>query len=239
MLGRDALALYSVLDPDHEDANKVVLDCMLQADVGAAERRLLLARLRALAAEPALDLPTAIDAETTFAWTIGNDAIGVPRAVAMPDGIRVSIASGLGGWLLLRAMLENGAVSGSVRFALPDGSHLDAEVSLDLGRLTGPWETGPILCEPSKSMVRATNRIDRAVALTDLVVWGEAGAPAQIVAEITISTAGTVTNVDFAPAITNDAVGPCLRRTLKGLKFGGKRPKADMSVKFPLKIQSL
>jgi serine/threonine protein kinase len=67
---------------------------------------------------------------------------------------------------------------------------------------------------------------------------GDANAPPQIIAAVTISTAGVVTDVDFDPPITNDAVGPCLRKAFKAMKFS-KKPKSDVSVRIPLKIQTL
>ncbi len=67
---------------------------------------------------------------------------------------------------------------------------------------------------------------------------GQAGAPSVVNATLTISTAGKVTEVGFEPTLSNGAVNQCLYRTFKAFRFS-KKPKADMTVKIPLKIQTI
>ncbi|MBC7793924.1 MAG: serine/threonine protein kinase [Clostridia bacterium] len=64
----------------------------------------------------------------------------------------------------------------------------------------------------------------------------EKKAPDKVDAQLTIDTSGKVSDVSFAPIITEPTVGRCLEKTLRGLKFH-KHPVNDFKATIPLRIQ--
>ena len=96
-------------------------------------------------------------------------------------------------------------------------------------------EKGPLTgADIQEALQKNSGNIVRCLA----TLKGDATAPAQIIAAVTISVSGAVTDASFDPPVANPSVGPCLRKAFKSMKFG-KKPKAEMSVKIPLKIQTL
>ena len=65
---------------------------------------------------------------------------------------------------------------------------------------------------------------------------GQAGAPSEVVATVTVSAAnGRITEVLLKPSVSADA---CLRRQLQSLSFK-HRPSKNFKLKIPLNIQVL
>ncbi|HJR58145.1 MAG TPA: hypothetical protein VJ813_02050, partial [Vicinamibacterales bacterium] len=166
---RPAVAVYSALDAANTANNRVVFHATLQPDLPPHERRLLRTRLAARARDPQIELPTEIQAECDYVWTLGAGASVEPRVIKAPDGFQVTLATDLAGALLVKTMLQTAGVSGTVGFLLPDGTRFQSLLHLDLGRVTGPWETGPIEIAISNGRARLTNRIERPVEVSDLL----------------------------------------------------------------------
>lgn len=168
---RPAIAVYSALDAANPANNRVVFHATLQPDVPAHERRSLRTRLLAHARDPQIEYPTEIPADCSYVWTLGSGASVDPRVLKTPDGFQVTLATDLAGALLVRTMLQTAGVSGTAAFQLPDGTRLQTLLSVDLRDVIGPWDTGPIEISAASGRARLTNRIERPVEVSDLLIF--------------------------------------------------------------------
>ena len=168
---RPAVAVYSALDPVNAGNNRVVFHATLQPDVPPDERRALRARLRAESPNPQVEFPTEITADWDYVWTLGAGASVAATALRTPDGFQVTLATDLAGALLVKTMLQTAGVSCAASFRLADGTRLQTLLSLDLREITGPWENGPIEIALTDGRARLTNRIERPVEVSDLLVF--------------------------------------------------------------------
>jgi hypothetical protein len=185
---RPCIILYSVFDSLTPANNRVMLSAALQPDIPLFARRELLFKLSAYARDPIIHYPTEIESEVEYAWTIGSGLMIEPNAVKTPDAFQVTLTSDLAGALLLCNMLERHGVHGSVRFKLSDGSSLQTNLTLELGRMTGPWVSGPLEISPTQGEVRLVNKIERKVTVSDLVVSDGTGATTRIPVEKDLSS---------------------------------------------------
>ena len=112
----------------------------------------------------------------------------------------------------------------SVTCAAPvEPSHNDARPAASAAALTG--------VEIQAVVQRASSQI-----ATCLQNFEGKKAPDKVDAQLTIDTSGKVSDVNFAPTITEPTVAKCLDKTLRGLKFH-KHPVNDFKATIPLRIQ--
>lgn len=170
-----AIIVYSVLDPENEANNRIVFQASLQPNLPPYLRREILATLTAHASDPVIEYPTEITSGVEYAWTVDQSINVEPTVVRTPDAMQVSLSTDLPGAFLLRTLLENGGVFGSVTFKLPDGTQLQSNLMLDLRRITGPWEPGPLQVETAGGNARLTNCINSPVDVSDLRAYPASG----------------------------------------------------------------
>ena len=167
---RPAVTVYSSLDLTTPSNNRVVYLATLQPDIPPHLRRRLAERLRSEAASPVIEYPTQVPAEASYEWTVGSALQVDCRVVKAPDHFQVSLATDLAGALLLRTMIESAGVHGVARFRFGDGTVLESSLSLELHDITGPWESGPAEAKPDGNGVLITNRIERPLDVSEVVV---------------------------------------------------------------------
>ncbi len=167
---RPVVAVYSSIDIAEPANNRVIFHATLQPDIPPFVRRELRTRLLAHAREPVVEYPTEVQADLDYAWTVDRSIKVEPSAVRTPDSFQVTLATDLAGALLVRTLLQAGGVHGSVSLRLPDGSVLQSPLMLGLDAITGPWETGPVETARVDGNLRLTNRTERTVDVSDLLV---------------------------------------------------------------------
>jgi hypothetical protein len=167
---RPALLLHALVDPDHPADNWAVIQATLQPDIPPDARAVLLARLADYAREPVLQLPTEVDCQMSFTWTLDPSLAITVTALQRADGIAVSLSADLAHTLLLRDLLRTEGVPGRASLTFPDGSTLATSLLLALDTLTGPLSSGPVETALQSGLATLTNRIERPVAVSDLLV---------------------------------------------------------------------
>jgi hypothetical protein len=160
--------LYSDEDPLRALATPIVFTAELQPDIAPHARRALDLKLALLAQTPVIEYPTAIECDVAFVFH-AMDSTPV-TAFRTPDSFSVSVACTAADWPLLFTRLQTGGVVGQVRFGLGDGTELSSILSVDLRHVSGPWTGGPVSCDVTAGSVRLTNRIDRPVAVHEMLI---------------------------------------------------------------------
>lgn len=177
---RPAIYLYSTLDPDHPETDRCVLMASLQPDLSPDQRHRIDAALKRLHPAPLLDLINAIDCTVEHSDWLAGMAPDVERSW---DGFQVTLATDPAGALMLQEMLKHGGANASLTFTLPDGAGFTSTLALDLNRLTGPWDGGPLQLAQDGANAVLTNRIQSPVDLSDLAVLDAGGALTMLPAE--------------------------------------------------------
>jgi hypothetical protein len=199
-----AIALYAVLDPDDDTKNRVMVEAALEADLPPYSRRELLLELASYARAPELDYPTEMASDLRFVWGLPGGLAIEPQAFRVPNGLQASIATDIAGALLLRDLLAGASVQAAVTFEMPDGVLLPSLLELNLGQITGPWETGPFEMTLRNDSLELINRIERPVDLIEILVLPPGGEPSRLPVERRI-TPGSAHAVSV-PAGTTDAL---------------------------------
>ncbi|UBV44110.1 hypothetical protein LAJ19_14980 (plasmid) [Deinococcus taeanensis] len=161
---RPAVYLYSSIDPNEPANSRCMVMGRLQADLIPFERAALLGALRTRHRDPTLEYLNEINADCEIAFSIPATS-GAPlevNAVRLWDGFQVTIRSDVDGVPPLRAMLETGALVGTARFTLPDGTRINTDLHLDLRRVVGPSAGGAVQPDVTDGRLHLTNRAERA-----------------------------------------------------------------------------
>lgn len=170
---RPAILVYSTVDPDAPANNRCVVLASLIPDVSPAKQQALLRSLAALAQQPVLTLVNEIDAELEYVWPLPASSGMDVRVAKLFDSFQISIGTGIDAMPQLQAMLRTSGLLGTVHYRLPDGSALECALSLDLNRIIGPLPDGPVQVTLQRPNATLTNRIERAVDVSDVAI--EAG----------------------------------------------------------------
>lgn len=177
---RPAIYLYSTVDADVPANNRCVLMATLQPDLTPDQRHRIDAVLATLHKTPVLDEITAIDCAVKQSdWLAGL----APEVARLWDGFQVTLSTDPAGALMLQEMLKHGGAAATVTFTLADGATLSSALQLDLNRLTGPWDGGPVQVAADGASAVLTNRIERPVDVSDLAVLDAGGAVAHVAVE--------------------------------------------------------
>jgi hypothetical protein len=168
---RPVILVYSTLDAERPEMNRVFFDATLQPDLPADARRALLARLASMAQQPIIEYPTEIASTVQYSWTVDARINVAPSVRQAPDSFQVTLATDIPGTLLLRSMLEVGGIHGGARFTLPDGSELSTQLLLELASITGPWPQGPVSVKVSGGTAQLRNAIERPVTVSELRLY--------------------------------------------------------------------
>lgn len=172
---RPAILLYSTLDPTTPANNQAVIMATLEPDLPAYVRRDLQTRLAAHSHTPLLDEVTQIESQLAYTWAVSAAAQVQPQAAKLWDSFQISLSTDLDNTPQLQAMLQHSAVSGNVTFTLPDGAQLQSALILDLGGIIGPRATGPVEVALQANQASLTNRIERPVNVSDLMLYDASG----------------------------------------------------------------
>jgi hypothetical protein len=177
---RPAVYLYSSVDAEVPANNRCILMATLQPDLTPDQRHRIDAVLARLYGTPVADYITAIDCKVKGSdWLAGL----APEVARLWDGFQVTLSTDPAGALVLQEMLRHGGAAASVTFTLADGTELSSSLQLDLNRLTGPWDGGPVALALDGANGVLTNRIERPVDVSDLAVVDAGGAVSTLPAE--------------------------------------------------------
>ncbi|MFE5333376.1 hypothetical protein ACFRCG_44020 [Embleya sp. NPDC056575] len=205
---RPRILMYSVVDIARPTDDQATFEAVLQADIPPyAWARLTDVLTSSYAANPTLVLPTDVDMRAHFAWTVTGLADVRVSAVPAPDGVRASLGAALSRALLLRNLLVDTGISGSVEFEFPDGTSLSSALVLDLSELTGPPDTGPVQALLDGDRAILANRVERPVVVGDLLVHTGAGQLTRVPVETSLP-AGQSTTVTLPGGLAARTVWP-------------------------------
>jgi hypothetical protein len=185
---RPAIMLYATFDPQGA-GGRYFLSATLQPDVAPFERLELLDLLAPYTpkgSEPLLSYPTdpAVQASVAFRWGL-PDAITEPTVRQVWDSLQVTVSAELADALTLTTLIDHGGMNGDITFQLPDGQALTSALTLDT-RLIGPWASGPVDVVTTSTGVSLTDRIERSVHISDLLIRGQGGPLRRIPADVSI-----------------------------------------------------
>jgi hypothetical protein len=191
---RPVVAIYAVLGSSAGDA-RYVLTATLQPDIPPFARRDLAERLRLLTpqgTEPILDFPTepAVQAQVTYRWA-KPDTVVEPVVLLGWDGFRVSVSTGLRDALLLTTIMETSGLAGEVTFKLRDGQRVSSAIVLDT-TVVGPWTSGPVEVAVSDAAIRLTDRCERTVNVSDLVLEDPGGTVRRMPVEVALNPGASI-----------------------------------------------
>lgn len=166
---RPDILVYSTTSSENSSSDLIVFYAGLEPDIPPYVRRDLQEKLEEIALEPKIEYPTQISADTEYKWNIpGNANV---NTVKTPEMFQVSIETDIPGVMIIKNILSTSGILGSVKFNLQDGTHMESTLSMELADITGPWDTGPLETVILEESVRITNRIERAVMVSELMVY--------------------------------------------------------------------
>jgi hypothetical protein len=174
---RPSVLLYSTIDIDDLSKSRCVIMASLQPQVALFERQRLFDELsQNFHPKPIVEYLTEIDGEFSFDWALPSTGpSGLLRleteVTLLWDSFQVSLVTDAIGVPQLQEILSGSGISGSVTLRLRDGSSLRSTLRMDLSRIVGPWDSGPIEVEAvggGSTMLR--NRIEATVNVSDLMV---------------------------------------------------------------------
>lgn len=187
---RPTIVLYATLDPENASNSRINLDVTLQPDLPPYRRRALLSQLTAYSPHPHIRFPTEVPTEEVQdAWLV-DSRVDVQMQPVGPFLLAL-LETDLPGWLVLLNRLEHAGVTGSIRFTLPDETHLQCTLLLRLNAIGGPWDAGPIAVERTNGTVRLTNCIEQRVDVQDLALYGGTEAINRIPVERSLAAGAT------------------------------------------------
>ncbi|MEF8942114.1 MAG: hypothetical protein V5B78_04900 [Desulfohalobiaceae bacterium] len=173
---RPTILLYSAIDAENVSNSRCVITATLVADMPAWRRRVLLSILRERHhSDPTLEWPTELSGDMTFNWALPDSGADGPLqlevdAVRQVDGFRVSLTTDALGVPVLQEILSTSGVNGSFRIRLVDGSTIDSTLAMELGRVIGPDEAGPISVMREGNGVKLQNHTEAPADVSDFLV---------------------------------------------------------------------
>ncbi|MBG6077772.1 hypothetical protein [Polaromonas sp. CG_9.11] len=189
---RPALIVYAALDADQPEKNRIRFEAMLGPSLSPCELEDLRRRLLLEAASPVLELPNMLAQRTEFSWNLTATPPIDAVTSATPEGLHTALSTDLASALLLKTLIQNTGLGGTARFVLDDGSVVTSALSVHLGRITGPWLSGPITLQPRGDTLQLTNRIESSVAVKDVYLFNGPGEPARLPVEATLAPGASI-----------------------------------------------
>ncbi|MCX7257377.1 MAG: hypothetical protein NTZ64_11730, partial [Polaromonas sp.] len=189
---RPALIVYAALDADHLENSRIRFEAMLGPAITPYEMQDLRRRLLLEAASPVLELPNMLAQRTEFSWNLAATPPVEAATSATPDCLHTALSTDLASALLLKTLIQNTGLTGQARFTLEDASVVTSALSVHLGRITGPWPTGPVTLQPNGAALQLSNRIEGSVAVKDVYLFNGAGEPARVSVEATLAPGATL-----------------------------------------------
>lgn len=189
---RPALIVYAALDADQPENNRIRFEAMLGPSLSPYEVEDLRHRLLLEAASPVLELPNMLAQRTEFSWNLTGTPPIEAVTSATPEGLHTALSTDLTSALLLRTLIQNTGLGGTARFVLEDGSVVTSALSVHLGRITGPWLSGPVTLQPQGDTLRLTNRIESSVAVKDVYLFNGPGEPERVPVEASLAPGASI-----------------------------------------------
>lgn len=149
--------------------SSVYFQMMLLPDLPPYMRRELEEKIRSLTSHPSLEYPGQMHWDYSIKIQELEDIHVSKQGVAFHLTIPVTLQRAL----LLRDSLSKLGAHGSIRFEAMDGMTFESAVILELGRITGPWSTGPIEVTVSGNEVTLTNMLKQPIDVKS--VWVKYG----------------------------------------------------------------
>ena len=184
---RPALIVYAALDADRPENNRIRFEAMLGPALSAYALEDLRRRLLLEAASPVLELPNMLAQHTEFSWNLTSTPPVEAVTSATPECLHTALATDLASALLLKTLIQNTGLTGEARFTFEDGSVVSSALSLHLGRITGPWLSGPITLQPKGATLQLTNRIEGSMAVKDVYLFNGPGEPTRVTVEASMA----------------------------------------------------
>lgn len=205
---RPLIFLNALLDPEVAANNRVELRVALQPDLPTYQRAELLDKLKAYDVAPTMTFPVEVPSQSvTAAWSLASQLdASIQIDAADPSGPFVSAYFGmdLASWQLMRTLLQNPGISGTLSVQFPDGSPpVHSALLLKLDRVRGPWQSGPLEVSVAGDRFCLTNRVDQAIEVDDLVRYAGSSIAQRVAVETrlqpqqshTVSASGLLTPV--------------------------------------------
>lgn len=189
---RPALIVYAALDADQPENNRIRFEAMLGPSLSPYEVEDLRRRLLLEAVSPVLELPNMLAQRTEFSWNLTATPPIEAVTSTTPEGLHTALSTDLASALLLRTLIQNTGLGGTARFVLEDGSVVTSALSVHLGRITGPWLSGPITLQPQGNTLRLTNRVESSVAVKDVYLFNGPGEPARVPVEASLAPGASI-----------------------------------------------
>ncbi len=189
---RPALIVYAALDADQPANNRIRFEAMLGPSLSPYEVEDLRRRLLAEAASPVLELPNMLAQRTEFSWNLTSTPPIEAVTSATPECLHTALSTDLSSALLLKTVIQNTGLSGAARFVLEDGSVVTSALSVQLGRITGPWMHGAIALLPKGDQLQLTNRVEGSVAVNDVYLFNGPAEPVRIAVEATLAPGASI-----------------------------------------------
>ena len=167
------IIIYSSIGSSEEN-DKAIFQMTLQPDIPEfvmKDLKIKLAPYVPFDLHPVIEMPTEIVSEAQFTWAI-EGSLGIESLVMRTsDSLQVRLVTGIKNALILKDMLGNTGILGTVVFVLPDKSALQSNLVMQLGAITGPLNMGPIQISFENGVISLSNRIERKIAITDVRVY--------------------------------------------------------------------
>ncbi|MEH7521283.1 hypothetical protein [Priestia megaterium] len=164
---RPAIFLQSVIDTNIPTNNFFSFHMMLTPDLPLYIRKELQLKLLSMAKNPQIEYPTQIT-EAQYNLKMNETEL---VASTMSESFQAIMNLNLAGVIALRDMMERYESAGTIHFKLKDGSNIASTLILDLDNITGPWETGPIEVKLVEGAIQLTNKIERPIDISKLIVY--------------------------------------------------------------------
>ncbi|MBG6072038.1 MULTISPECIES: hypothetical protein [unclassified Polaromonas] len=205
---RPALIVYAALDADQPENNRIRFEAMLGPSISPYDVEDLRRRLLLESASPVLELPNMLAQRIEFSWNLTATPPIQAATSATPEGLHAALSTDLASALLLKTLIQNTGLGGTARFVLEDGSVVTSALSVHLGRITGPWLSGPITLQPQGDTLRLTNHIESSVAVKDVYLFNGPGEPARVPVEASLAAGASIDVA--APAGYTTAQADCV-----------------------------
>jgi hypothetical protein len=184
---RPALIVYAALDASRPENNRIRFEAMLSPALSPYEVEDLRRRLLTEAASPVLELPNMLAQSTEFRWNLTSTPPVEVVTSATPECLHAALATDLASALLLKTLIQNTGLTGDARFTFEDGSVVSTALSVHLGRITGPWLSGPITLQPKGATLQLTNRVEGSIAVKDVYLFNGPGEPVRVTVEASLA----------------------------------------------------
>ncbi|MEH7754761.1 hypothetical protein V7457_27220 [Bacillus toyonensis] len=172
---RPRILFQSVIDVNIPANNGFRFHIMLTPDLPRYVRKELEWKLLSLSKKPIVDYPTQLDSQ--YELRMGEIIIHASKVL---ESFHVTMDVNLANAMLLRDMMTKFTSYGTVLFKLDDGTIMESTLALELDNISGPWKTGPIEVLLINENAQLTNKIERPIDISTLMIYDGSNTRAEI-----------------------------------------------------------